>query len=201
MSECKHEEYMWVVRSPYDGTDLCANCGAIRPHNHTWELSWHKDAYCTCGLRTGQTEAEAMLNENGTLKRENEWMRREVERVGRALFTGTETGHYVGTEEDLHSIGDFVEGVCETSTRLMNVEAENESYLRLDEEGYASLAVQLVDAETENAALKRENGGLSEGVQEIASQLDLDWRDARFILIGIKDIVDGLLTKENDDEA
>ncbi len=47
----------------------------------------------------------------------NKWMRREIERVGRALFTGTETG-YVGTEEDLHNIGQFVEGLCDTMDEL-----------------------------------------------------------------------------------
>ena len=69
MSECEHKEYMWIVRSPYDGTELCTNCGAVRPHEHTWELSWHKDAYCACGLRVGQDEAETILNEHAALKR------------------------------------------------------------------------------------------------------------------------------------
>ena len=55
---------------------------------------------------------------NEALRIENKWMRREVERVGRALFTGTKTGDYVGTEEDLHSIGSFVEGVCENNEQL-----------------------------------------------------------------------------------
>lgn len=50
----------------------------------------------------------------------NLWMRREVERVGRALFTGTKTG-YVGTEEDLHAIGQTVEGVCDTNSQLMDI--------------------------------------------------------------------------------
>jgi len=52
------------------------------------------------------------------LETEHKWMRREIERVGRALFTGTKTGDYVGTEEDLHAIGQFVEGVCENNERL-----------------------------------------------------------------------------------
>ena len=51
------------------------------------------------------------------LETEIKWMRREIERVGRALFTGTKTG-YVGTEEDLHAIGQFVEGICENNERL-----------------------------------------------------------------------------------
>lgn len=54
---------------------------------------------------------------NQSILTENRWMRREIERVGRALYTGTETG-YVGTEEDLHAIGQFVEGVCENNERL-----------------------------------------------------------------------------------
>ena len=61
------------------------------------------------------------------------WMRREIERVGRALFTGTKTG-YVGTEEDLHHIGQTVEGVCETNLRLMNVEALNAELVEALEE-------------------------------------------------------------------
>lgn len=61
------------------------------------------------------------------LEEENKWMRREVERVGHALYTGTKTG-YVGTEEDLHYIGQTVEGVCETNLRLMNIEAELEAH-------------------------------------------------------------------------
>ena len=88
--------------------------------DHEHELDWRIDTlavggieiYCmSCEKVWGWEEAEAMLNEHG-------WMRREIERVGRALFTGTETG-YVGTEEDLHAIGQVVEGVCETSLLMM----------------------------------------------------------------------------------
>ena len=61
---------------------------------------------------------------NARLIADAPWMRREIERVGRALFTGTKTG-YVGTEEDLRAIGQFVEGVCKTNERLMDVEAKN----------------------------------------------------------------------------
>lgn len=61
------------------------------------------------------------------LEAERSWMRREVERVGRALFTGTKTG-YVGTEEDLHTIGQTVEGVCDTNSQLFDIleAAQNE---------------------------------------------------------------------------
>jgi len=51
------------------------------------------------------------------------WMRREIERVGDALFTNLE-GHYTGTEEDLQCVGQFVEGVCETMDHLATVNAE-----------------------------------------------------------------------------
>jgi len=61
---------------------------------------------------------------NAYLETEIKWMRREIERVGHALFTGTETGLYVGTEEDLHAIGQFVEGICENNERLF---PENET--------------------------------------------------------------------------
>ena len=48
---------------------------------------------------------------------------------------------------------------------------EIESYLRLDEEGYASLAVQLVAAEKENAALKR----VREYVEEVCEEDFVMW--------------------------
>ena len=59
-------------------------------------------------------------------KADNTWMRQEIERVGAALFTGKD-GFYTGTEEDLYAVGQFVEGVCETNTRLMSVEAERDT--------------------------------------------------------------------------
>ena len=98
-----------------------------------------KDWADEVALLEAENESYQRLDEEGyaglavqlvDAERENEWMRREVERVGRALFTGTKTGHYVGTEEDLHSIGDFVEGVCEANTRLMSVEADNDALKR-----------------------------------------------------------------------
>ena len=57
---------------------------------------------------------------------ENKWMRREIERVGRALFTGTKTG-YVGTEEDLQAIGQTVEGLCLTVDEMVVLEKKNAS--------------------------------------------------------------------------
>lgn len=66
-------------------------------------------------VQLGDRIVELELRE---LETEFKWMRREIERVGRALYTGTETGHYVGTEEDLHAIGQTVEGVCENNERL-----------------------------------------------------------------------------------
>ena len=70
-------------------------------------------------ILTAIGEDKVILNEVcHAQEQEIKWMRREIERVGRALFTGTKTGHYVGTEEDLHAIGQFVEGVCENNERL-----------------------------------------------------------------------------------
>ena len=85
-------------------------------HEHEWKPDLYGKtpcvgARCECGEVLTENMVRAMLNEHG-------WMRREIERVGRALFTGTETG-YVGTEEDLHAIGQVVEGVCETSLLMM----------------------------------------------------------------------------------
>ena len=54
------------------------------------------------------------------LEAEHKWMRREIERVGLALFTGV--NGYVGTEDDLRAIGQFVEGVCETMEALVQRE-------------------------------------------------------------------------------
>ena len=76
-------------------------------------------------IRVHSQRLRRWADEAAKLEAENKWMRREIERAGYALFTGTKTGDYVGTEEDLHSIGSFVEGVCETNERLMNVEAKN----------------------------------------------------------------------------
>ena len=58
------------------------------------------------------------------LEAENLWMRREIERVGHAIYTGDKG--YVGTEEDLQAIGQSVEGICETLDRMIEPEAENE---------------------------------------------------------------------------
>ena len=55
-------------------------------------------------------------DEVAALEQEQEWMRREIERVGLALFTGA--NGYVGTEDDLKAIGQFVEGVCDTMEAL-----------------------------------------------------------------------------------
>ena len=70
-------------------------------------------------ILTAIGEDKVILNEVcHAQEQEIKWMRREIERVGHALFTGTKTGQYVGTEEDLHAIGQFVEGVCENNERL-----------------------------------------------------------------------------------
>ena len=61
---------------------------------------------------------------NRKLEAENLWMRREIERVGHAIYTGDKG--YVGTEEDLQAIGQSVEGICETLDRMIEPEAENE---------------------------------------------------------------------------
>ncbi len=53
-----------------------------------------------------------LSDEVAALEAEIIWMRREIERVGVALFTGA--NGYVGTEDDLKAVGQFVEGVCET---------------------------------------------------------------------------------------
>lgn len=66
-------------------------------------------------------ECSCQVAEVRKLENENAWMRREVEQVGHAIFTG-EDG-YVGTEEDLHAIGQFVEGICETLERMVELEA------------------------------------------------------------------------------
>ena len=123
------------------------------------------------------------------LEAENEWMRREVERVGHALYTGTKTG-YVGTEEDLHAIGQTVEGVCETNLRLMNVEAycdklENE-VIRLEDENDAlsqlmnGINDELLVYEKENERLrfaaKQALMALEEGYD--APKIRQDLRDA-----------------------
>ena len=99
---------------------------------HEWRVSIEGSypdleiyAYCenndpnarkTCHL--SQVQIEAILNTHA-------WMCREIERVGRALFTGTETG-YVGTEEDLQAIGQYVEGLCEVAGAHASLQQENE---------------------------------------------------------------------------
>lgn len=65
---------------------------------------------------------ELLKSKLNKFKVENSWMRREVERVGHAIFTG-ERGRYMGTEEDLQAIGQFVEGICETLERMTKLEA------------------------------------------------------------------------------
>ena len=87
------------------------------------ELRWLLDNVPEDSIEEHALEIEAAINEHA-------WMRREIERVGRALFTGTRVG-YVGTEEDLHAIGQYVEGVCETAVYnegLMSVEEERDKY-------------------------------------------------------------------------
>ena len=108
MSECEHEWSTKHTKRFYaDGVEwFCIHCHETLP----WP------------------DAKRMVNEHA-------WMRREIERVGRALFTGTKAG-YVGTEEDLQAIGQHVEGVCETAVYnegLMSVEAENEALKRENE--------------------------------------------------------------------
>jgi hypothetical protein len=56
-----------------------------------------------------------------------------------------------------------------------------------------SLQYEIEVLEVESDLLKQENERLREGIEWIASQLELDWNEARFILMGIKDIVDALL--------
>ncbi len=84
--------------------NLKAELGAVKQRNRSLE---------TTPLATNYHKLEA----------EYKWMRREIERVGRALFTGTITG-YVGTEEDLHAIGQTVEGVCETLDALLTEDSD-----------------------------------------------------------------------------
>ena len=101
-------------------------------------------------LAIAEMRWRTQFRRNEQLEAENEWMRREVERVGHALYTGTKTG-YVGTEEDLHAIGQTVEGVCETNLRLMNVEAycdklENQSLLIAENERLRFAAKQALMA-------------------------------------------------------
>ena len=66
---------------------------------------------------------------------ESKWMRREIERVGDALFANAR-GEYTGTEDDLHAVGQFVEGVCETTERMMELEAENTTLRKMLMEHY-----------------------------------------------------------------
>jgi len=70
------------------------------------------------------------------LEADCKWMRREIERVGVALFTGA--NGYVGTEDDLKAVGQFVEGVCETmgkdqieNTRLRVIERESAAVIAM----------------------------------------------------------------------
>ncbi len=70
------------------------------------------------------TEYNQLEERNRKLEAENLWMRREIERVGHAIYTGDKG--YVGTEEDLQAIGQSVEGICETLDRMIEPEAENE---------------------------------------------------------------------------
>ena len=135
LSECEHTPHNWNL------VYQCRGCGEIVPEEiaakHESQLEADKERlleqlvageelYISRGIELVQLEAE-----NAALKRENEWMRREIERVGRALFTGTETG-YVGTEEDLHAVGQFVEGVCEAVLELAQLEEENAELKRGD---------------------------------------------------------------------
>jgi hypothetical protein len=54
------------------------------------------------------------------------WMRREIERVGDALFTNAK-GEYTGTEEDLQCVGQTVEGVVET---MLSLKERNEGLVQ-----------------------------------------------------------------------
>ena len=119
LSDCKHEwNTKYTSRFYADGVEwFCIRCHETLP----WP------------------EAKRRVNEYA-------WMRREIERVGRALFTGTKSG-YVGTEEDLHAIGQFVEGVCETAVYnegLMSVEAEN-AELKRENEGHVDVLERIVN--------------------------------------------------------
>ena len=140
-------------------------------------------------LAIAEMRWRTQFRRNEQLEAENEWMRREVERVGHALYTGTKTG-YVGTEEDLHAIGQTVEGVCETNLRLMNVEAycdklENE-VIRLEDENDAlsqlmnGINDELLVYEKENERLrfaaKQALMALEEGYD--APKIRQDLRDA-----------------------
>lgn len=71
-----------------------------------------------------QYEWDILVDKIAKLEAENKWMRREVERVGHAIYTGDDG--YVGTEEDLQAIGQSVEGICETLDHMIKPEAENE---------------------------------------------------------------------------
>ncbi len=86
--------------------------------------------------KTNGCRADVYRQEIRRLKAANKWMRREIERVGVALFTGA--NGYVGTEDDLKAVGQFVEGVCETmekdqieNTRLRVIERESAAVIAM----------------------------------------------------------------------
>ena len=90
----------------------------MKMNEHEWRTTRMENTILKARLEhigdlTGIAGVDNMTTEEcvAELKKENEWMRREVERVGTALYT-SEQG-YVGTEEDLHAIGQTVEGVCD----------------------------------------------------------------------------------------
>ena len=84
----------------------------VRDLKNTWLASYARQ------------KCDELADEVGQMETDNKWMRREIERVGQALFTGKDG--YVGTEEDLQAIGQFVEGICETLERIPKLEASLE---------------------------------------------------------------------------
>lgn len=93
-----------------------------------------------------------------TCQQERAWMRREIERVGEALYTNAE-GHYIGTEDDLKAIGQTVEGVIDSS------ESCQQELEALRREITMAIAESLDDPDGANvrrvlyAALNTEGGG------------------------------------------
>ena len=134
-------EWIDIVRTAYEEFDVFPK-GTVAQLEA--ELETEKAAY-----RIMNGLYEYRVGMCAQLEAENKWMLREVERVGVALYTTT-GGHYTGTEEDLHYIGQMVEGVCETNLRLMNIEAEittlEDECIRLEDEN-DDLRTKLVASE------------------------------------------------------
>ena len=92
------------------------------------------------------------------------WMRREIERVGIALFTGA--NGYVGTEDDLKAVGQFVEGVCET---MEKDQADNLRFIKAN----AEVANLNADLQIENMRLRE--AGASVRCPTCATCFSVEW--------------------------